>query len=205
MRSFTMIVAAVAGMALPPAPAQGEERRWDVSAAALAYFVPDEEAFVSPVFKADRDALHLEARYNYEDRGTASVWLGYNLSVGEKLAFEATPMLGGVFGDTSGVAPGFEVSLAYGRFELYSEGEYLFESSGPEESFFYSWSEATFSPLEGLRLGLMGQRTRAYQTSLDLQRGLLAGYSGDHLDLTAYVLNLGWDRPTVVFSVGVSF
>ena len=200
-----MLGATAVSTALLSGPARGEERQWDFSAAALAYFVPDEDAFVSPVAKADHGGLHLEARYNYEDRGTASVWVGWNFSVGETLSFAATPMLGGVFGDTSGIAPGFEISLGYGRFELYSEGEYLFEASGPEESFFYSWSEATFSPLEGLRLGLIGQRTRAYQTSLDLQRGLLAGYSDDRLNFTAYVLNLGWDSPTVVLSVGVTF
>jgi len=196
---------ALAALTLLPPAARGDEPEWDASVAAMAYFVPDEEAFASPVLRADRGALHLEARYNYEDRGTASAWIGWNLSVGETLTLDATPMLGGVFGDTSGIAPGFEIGLGWGRFELYSEGEYLFESSGREESFFYSWSEATFSPLEGLRVGLMGQRTRAYETSLDLQRGLLVGYSGERLDFTAYLLNLGWDDPTLVMSLGVSF
>jgi hypothetical protein len=196
---------ALAATLLLPVVAGGEQPEWEASASAMAYFVPGEEAFVSPVLRADRGALHLEARYNYEDRGTASAWVGWNLSVGEAVTLDATPMLGGVFGDTSGIAPGFEVALGWGRFELYSEGEYLFESSGEEESFFYSWSEATFSPLEGLRVGLMGQRTRAYETSLDLQRGLLVGYSGERLDFTAYVLNLGWDDPTVIMSLGVSF
>jgi hypothetical protein len=200
-----MLGTAIVALALPPAAARAERPEWEASASAMAYFVPDEEAFVSPVVRADRGGLHLEARYNYEDRGTASAWVGWNFSAGESVVLEATPMLGGVFGDTSGIAPGFEISLGFGRFELYSEGEYLFEASGPEESFFYSWSEATFSPLEGLRIGLMGQRTRAYQTSLDLQRGLLVGYSGERLDFTAYVLNLGWDDPTVVMSLGVSF
>lgn len=200
-----MLRVALATAAMLAFGVSGEEPQWEASASAMAYFVPDEEAFVSPVLRADRGALHLEARYNYEDRGTASAWLGWNFSLGETVALEATPMLGGVFGDTSGIAPGFELSLSWRRFELYSEGEYLFETSGPEESFFYSWSEATFSPLEGLRVGLMGQRTRAYQTSLDIQRGLLVGYAGERLDFTAYVLNLGWDDPTVVMSLGVSF
>jgi len=200
-----MLGAAIAAAAMMPSGARGDEPEWEGSAAVMTYFVPDEEAFASPVLKADRGPLHLEARYNYEDRGTASAWVGFNLSVGDTVSFEATPMLGGVFGDTSGIAPGFEVSLGYRRFGIYSEGEYLFEANGPEESFFYSWSEATFSPLEGLRVGMMGQRTRAYQTSLDLQRGLLVGYSGERLDFTAYVLNLGWDDPTVVMSLGLSF
>ncbi|HET7293292.1 MAG TPA: hypothetical protein VFM88_12765, partial [Vicinamibacteria bacterium] len=112
MRRLAMLGAAVAATTLVPLPIRGEEPVWEVSAAALAYFVPGEDAFVSPVLRADRGGLHLEARYNYEDRGTASAWLGWNLSVGESVTFDATPMLGAVFGDTSGIAPGFEISLA---------------------------------------------------------------------------------------------
>ena len=41
------------------------------------------------------------ARYNYENLETGSVWVGYNLSGGEKLEWELTPMLGGVFGNTT--------------------------------------------------------------------------------------------------------
>jgi hypothetical protein len=184
---------------------QGPESGWAVSAAALAYFVPGDEAFVSPAVKADRNALHLEARYNYEDRGTASAWVGWNFSAGETLSLAATPMLGGVFGDTSGIAPGLEASLGYRRFEIYTEAEYLFDSSSRDDNFFYAWTEATVSPLEGLRLGVVGQRTRAYQTDLDVQRGFLAGYSDDRFDFTAYLFNIGWDSPSVVFSLGVSF
>jgi hypothetical protein len=33
---------------------------------------------------------------------TGSAWVGYNFSGGEKFTWEVTPMLGGVFGHTSG-------------------------------------------------------------------------------------------------------
>ena len=54
---------------------------------------------MQPTFTADRDWLHLEARYNYEALDTGSAWVGYNFSGGETLAWEFTPMIGGVFGD----------------------------------------------------------------------------------------------------------
>src|SRR5438034_7336511 len=50
---------------------------------------------------ADRGWLHLETRYNYENLETGSVWVGYNFSGGEKLQWEFTPILGGVFGNTT--------------------------------------------------------------------------------------------------------
>jgi hypothetical protein len=60
-------------------------------------------------------------------------------------------------------------------------------------------------PVDWFRFGLVGQRTRAYQTDVDIQRGLLAGFSYKKIDFTTYVFNLDRDKPTWVFSVGVSF
>ena len=37
-------------------------------------------------------------------------------------------MLGGVFGETTGVAPGYKGSLSWWKLELYSEGEYVFDT-----------------------------------------------------------------------------
>src|SRR4051812_27673091 len=149
------------------------DHTWAISASVYTYFVPDDHEYVQPTITADRDWLHLEARYNYEDQNTASAWVGYNFAGGEKLAWEITPMLGGVFGDTAGVAPGYKGSMTWRNFELYSEGEYVFDTGDFSDSFFYNWSELTYSPVEWLRLGLAAQRTRAYESDRDIQRGLL--------------------------------
>ena len=186
-------------------PAQLEKPKWEFTASAMAYFVPEDADYVSPAFKADRDWLHLETRYNYEGKNTASAWIGYRFSAGETLEFEAIPMLGGVFGDTDGVAPGLELSLTYKKFDFYSEAEYLFSAGDTEEDFFYAWSELGYSPVDWLRVGLAGQRTRVYQTELEIQRGFLVGLSAKHVDFTTYVFNLGWEDPTVVLSLAVSF
>ena len=87
---------------------------------------------------ADRKWLHLEARYNYENQQTGSLWVGHNFIVGHKLIFEATPMIGGIFGNTTGVAPGYEVSLTYKRVAFSSSGEYVFDTKNKNGSFFYS-------------------------------------------------------------------
>ena len=81
---------------------------------------------MQPTIMADRDWLHLEARYNYEAFGHGSAWLGYNFSGGRKIGWEFTPMFGGVFGDTSGIAPGYKGSLSWWKFELYSRGRIRF-------------------------------------------------------------------------------
>src|SRR5262249_42686889 len=150
----------------------------------LGYIVHDDRDYVQPTVAADRGWLHLEARYNYEDLDTGSLWIGYNFSGGDELTWEITPMLGGVFGHTDGIAPGYKGSLSWWKLELYSEGEYLVDTGNSSDSFFYNWSELTISPLDWLRLGLATQRTLAYETDRDVQRGLLAGVSLEHVDLT---------------------
>ena len=182
-----------------------DENAWSFSASASTYVVPDFQEYVQPTFTADRGWLHLEARYNYENLETGSVWLGYNFSGGEKLAWEFTPMLGGVFGETTGVAPGYRFSVTYWKIELSSEGEFVFDTADSEGSFFYNLSELSVSPVDWFRFGLVGQRTRAYQSDVDIQRGLLLGFSGKKIDFTTYVFNLDQGKPTWVFAVGVNF
>jgi hypothetical protein len=45
------------------------------------------------------------------------------------------------------------------------------------------------------------QRTKAYETEFDIQRGILLGVSFERLELTAYVLNPD-DPPTMVLAIG---
>ena len=178
--------------------ARSDEPAWAFSASAYTYFVPDDGDYVQPTFTADRDWLHLEARYNYEALDTGSAWIGYNFSGGETLTWELTPMLGAVFGDTDGIAPGYKGSLGWRKLELYSEGEYVFDAGDSSDSFFYNWSELTLAPVEWFRFGLVTQRTRVYQTDREIQRGLLAGVSFKNSSVTGYVFNPDDEKPTFV-------
>src|SRR5512138_1071261 len=90
-------------------------RPWTFSASAYAFLVPHAPDYVNPNVTADHErGLHLEARYNYEALRTGSAWLGWTFAAGEDLALEITPMIGGVFGDVDGVAPGWLLSLSWG-------------------------------------------------------------------------------------------
>ncbi len=189
----------------PAVTKETDEKAWSFSISASTYIVPDDQEYVQPTFTADRDWLHLETRYNYENLETGSVWVGYNFGSGEKLEWEFTPMLGGVFGNTTGIAPGYKLSLTYWKFELSSEGEFVFDTGNSEGNFFYNWSELSVSPVDWFRFGLVGQRTRAYQAGVDIQRGLLVGFSYKKIDFTTYAFNLDQGKPTWVFAVGVSF
>ena len=186
-------------------PPDADDKAWTFSAAANIYFVPDDREYVQPTLTADRGWLHLEARYNYEALDTGSVWFGYNITGGDTLSWELTPMLGGVFGDTTGIAAGYRGSLAWSMLEFFSEGEYVFDSGSTSDSFFYNWSELTLAPVDQFRFGLVTQRTRLYQSEREIQRGVLAGVSFKRASLTGYVFNPDDDKPTIVLAVAMTF
>ncbi len=89
--------------------------------------------------------------------------------------------------------------------ECYSEGEYVFDTGESTDSFFYNWSEVTLAPVEWLRAGIVTQRTRAYKTDRDIQRGLLVGATFRKLDVTTYLFNPDDNKPTVVVAVSLSW
>ncbi len=186
-------------------PAAEQKPAWEFNASVFGYFPPEDTNYGQPTIMADRGALHLETRYNYEGIDTGSAWVGWNVGVGEKLRLDATLMAGGVFGETKGVAPGYELTVSLGSFELYSEGEYVFDVEDSDNDFFYNWAQLSYSPLDWLSVGLVSQRTRTYETGLDVQRGFLVGLKRENLSLTVYVFNPGWETPTVVTSLAVSF
>ena len=178
---------------------------WSFSASVSTYLVPNSRDYVNPTLTADQNWLHLEARYNYEALYTGSLWAGYNLSFGRTLVLDVTPMLGGVFGDLTGIAPGYEASLTWRSLSLSSQGEFVCDTGNSANSYFYTWTELSCSPVEWCRAGLVIQRTKLYHTDFDIQRGFLVGCTYKKLDFTAYVFNLGWTDPTLVFTVGVQF
>ncbi len=178
---------------------------WKISLTLYGYLPSDQDGYANPNVTADRGRLHLEARYNYEDLKTGSLWAGYNFHVGKTVVLNLTPMIGGVFGRTTGVAPGCQASLRYRKIELSISNEYVFNTSDKSESFYYSWPQLTYFPADWISLGLVAQRTKPFHTKLDTQRGFLVGLSHKKAEFTAYVFNVGWTEPSVVLEVGWTF
>ncbi len=164
-----------------------ETSEWNFGIETDLYFI-DPFTFL-PIFTANKDNLHLEARYNYEDLKTASAWVGYNIFGGDDLEYLITPMIGGAFGRTNGIAPGLEFTLSVSGFELYSESEYLFDFDSKENNFFYNWSDLTYSPTDWLWFGISGQLTKVYDTDLETDRGMLLGIAYKNFEFTGYYYN----------------
>jgi len=177
-----------------------EASEWEYGVETDLYFT-DPFIFL-PIFTADKGKLHFEARYNYEDLKTASAWVGYNFFGGDEFEYFITPMVGGAFGRTNGIATGLEFTLGYAGFELYSESEYLFDFESSENNFFYSWTDLTYSPIDWLWFGISGQRTRLYQTEVEIDRGLILGAAYRNFEISGYFYNPFTDD--VVFMMALS-
>ena len=131
--------------------------------------------------------------------------MGYKFAAAKKLVLDVTPMIGGVFGRTNGIAPGCEASLTYKQIQISISNEYVFDTTHKSGNSYYSWPQLTYSPADWFRVGAVGQHTKAFHTNLDVQRGFLVGLSRKQWEFTTYVFNLGFTQPSVVLEVGVNF
>ena len=118
---------AVASPARAQAPPMMESgHSWSIDLDAAVWFVPDQSDFVLLQLYADRGALHLEARYNYEDLQTGSAWVGWTFGFDGTLSAEFTPMAGALIGNTNGLAPGLLLDLSQEDFFGIIQAEFSF-------------------------------------------------------------------------------
>jgi hypothetical protein len=184
--------------------AEGDDA-WEFGITAYPTVVRGGENFTSAIAVADRGALHLEARVNYESVGARSAFVGWTFSGGETVAWELTPLAGGAWGDTRAFVPGFEASVAWKQLDVYVEAEYVRDSGEQEDSYFYAWTELGYRPVEWLRVGVAGQRTRTYDNERDLQRGPFVQFTWRRLTIGGYWFNPGSDEQVFVGSIGATF
>ncbi|HVO62470.1 MAG TPA: hypothetical protein VMT53_16155 [Terriglobales bacterium] len=187
-----------------PRPAANTEP-WEYSITVDGYLIEGADGYAQPTLTADHSWLHLEARYNYEDFRTGSLWAGYNFAWGKTWQFSLTPMIGGVFGRTNGIAPGCEASLTWRRLTLSLDNEYVFDTTSKSGNFYYSWPQVTIQALDWLSFGGVAQHTKVFDTNLVVQRGFFVGLQHKRLEFTTYVFNPGSDSTSVVLELGASF
>ena len=182
-----------------------ENPSWEFAITAYPTVVRGGDNYTSAIGAADRGPLHLEARYNYESVGARSAFVGWTFSGGETVTWELTPLLGGAWGTTQAFVPGLEASLAWRALDFYVEAEYVLDSNTRSDSYFYAWSELGWRPVEWLRLGIAGQRTRAYGNERDIQRGPFVQFTWQRLTIGGYWFNPGSSEQVFVGSIGATF
>lgn len=180
--------------------------QWSFEADAFYYLMPDEVNTTTLIGTADHKALHLEARYNYEDKNTFSFFGGYNFETGKELVLDVTPMAGFAVGNINGIIPGLEISLSWGIFDYYSESEYIFDFEGKENDYFYIWTELGISPFDNFRAGAVANRTLLYQSDREFESGAFVQYSFRNIKAMIYYFNpLSKDNSYLIPTLGIEF
>ena len=181
------------------------EPSWSGNVTGYYYAMRDQPDFGVGVAALNRGPLHLEARYNYEVRDAGSVFVGWNFSGGESVTFQITPIIGALVGAARGVVPGFEASVAWRTLDAYIEAEYVHDTHNANDSYYYAWSELGWKPVEWLRVGIVGQRTRVVHTDRDLQRGLFAQIMVGKATFGLYAFNPDAASRYAIAALGVQF
>ncbi|WP_341678476.1 hypothetical protein [Niveibacterium sp. SC-1] len=180
-----------------------EEPTWSGGVSAYVNIPHDDDAYVNGIVVANRGALHLEGRINYEGKDAYSFFVGYNLGVGDELRLDFTPILGVVTGSTDSVVPGVEATLTGRYADAYIELEYV--PNAEPNGYTYAWSELALRPVDWFRIGYVGQRTRDYENGRDLQQGVFAQVKGKQVSAAVYWFNPSSDDEVTVISVAFGF
>lgn len=179
-------------------------RTWAFNAAVMGFLYTDTIALWNPAITADHGNLHLEARYQWEDWRTGSVWAGRTFGFGNELSVNVTPMAGLVFGYVNAAAPGYLIEAEWRKLYFYSSSEYVIDFEDEENNFAYTWNELTVD-LDHLLFGIVLQRLRPYQSELDVQKGMVLMREQGNFLFGLYLFNAFWEEPTVVLNLAYTF
>jgi hypothetical protein len=169
------------------------------------YAMRDQADFTVVVASLSRGPLRFEARYNYEAKSATSAFAGWKFAGGDAVTYEVTPIAGVLFGSAHAAIIGVEASVAYRSFDAYVEAEYVDDWNDRADRYVYAWSELGWRPLEWLRLGLVGQRTRVVHNERDLQRGAFVQLVAGGVTLGLFVFNPDAASRYAIVSVAASF
>ena len=178
---------------------------WEFELDLYQYIVPHSPDNPVLMGYADYGKAHYEVRYNYEDLHTASVFAGYRMETGNVFVVGATPIGGVVFGNINGVVPGLLLDATWKKFDFYSESEYVVDFSNEESNYFYTWTELAYSPADFLRTGISANRTRLYQTDLEVQHGVFAEGIWKNLTAGFHWFNPAADEEFFIATLALTF
>ena len=134
---------------------------------------------------------YAEARYNYEELQTFSLYLGKSFTGDNRLSYSLTPVIGAAIGRFEGISTGLNIELEYDKFFFSAQSQY--SKSTPKgkgsDDFFYSWSELGYQPLNWLYAGASFQHTYTDYEKL-IEPGALVGFSFGRYSIPVYGFDL---------------
>jgi hypothetical protein len=132
---------------------------------------------------------YAEARYNYEDIRTFSLYAGRVFSGKDDLSWSVIPMIGGMAGKMTGGSVGLNSVFSYGKFNFSSEAQYSVSAASRLDNFFYNWSELWYEPFDWIYTGVALQHTRMFASNSLVDPGVLLGFSYHQWSFPLYSFN----------------
>lgn len=129
---------------------------------------------------------YAEARYNYEDADTYSLYFGRAITGGKNLSYSIVPLLGASVGRFNGISTGLNIDLELDKFYFSSQSQYSRSTSPFGGSFVYTWSELGYQSLKWLYAGVAAQHTKVWQAEHELQPGFLLGFTFNRFTIPMY-------------------
>jgi hypothetical protein len=204
-RSAAVALALMAPACAHAAEAPDDEPRLSASVTGSYYAMHDQPDFSMVVAAVNRGPLRFEARYNYEAKYATSAFVGWKFAGGDAVTYEITPLVGALTGSARAGILGLEASVGWKSLDLYIEAEYVRDRNDADGSYVYAWSELGWRPVEWLRVGLAGQRTRVVASDRALQRGVFAQATIGKATIGLYAFNPDSGSRYGIVSLGLSF
>jgi hypothetical protein len=129
---------------------------------------------------------YAEARYNYEDQQTFSLFLGKAFTGDQALSWSLVPLIGGSVGRFNGVSTGLNIDLEYNNFYFSAQSQYSVSTSMYKNQFLYSWSEVGYQSLRWLYAGVSLQHTHDRIEGNMLDPGVLVGFTFNKFTIPVY-------------------
>jgi hypothetical protein len=137
----------------------------------------------------NKHGFYGEARYNYEQLQTGSLYAGKNFSGAKKINYSVTPMLGVVFGKYNGGSAALNVDFEYEKIFFSAQLQYTVNKENKEENFFYNWSELGSKIGNKFYGGISMQQTKLYADKMSADMGLLLGFETGKITIPVYLFN----------------
>ena len=137
----------------------------------------------------NKHGFYGEARYNYEELQTGSLYAGKKFTGGKKINYSVTPMLGVVFGKYNGGSAAMNVDFEYERIFFSGQLQYTVNKENKEENFFYNWAEAAWQPLDWVYAGVSMQQIKLRNENLKSVPGLLLGFQINSITVPLYLFS----------------
>jgi hypothetical protein len=148
---------------------------------------------------------YVEARYNYEELQSGSIYVGKKFSKDFGSFYTSvTPVIGGIAGKFMGGSTGMNLQMEFGNFFFFSQSQFTFTPKSRGNNFIFSWSELAIEPVSWVFFGASVQYTNDLRSGKKMvEEGVVVGFNFRKWTFPFYGFNLGDEHPYFILGVNL--